>query len=445
MKLGILAVADSSSKRRNFLQTMSPPLGLLSLKAYLGKRLPDVDFHWSYDVDEIVRWKPDLIGLSSVTENFGCVSDLAAQLGGEAGVPVILGGVHISLLPGQLPETCALGVLGEGEETLTELLRLYAAAGSFPADKLTEIAGIVFRHPLHDLVQTTRREPVTPLDSIPFPRREKADLSDTVHVITSRGCPYQCVFCSSPTLWPTFRMFSADHVCAELCWIKERIDPPYVKFMDDLFIADTSRLERLAVLLKNEGIAFRQGFRAFARPNLLTDHLLSVLKDIGFVELALGLESGSPVILNRMGKKTTLEINQRALDACARHGIPVCGSFLIGVPGETVDDLEATLGFIRRNRRTFSEIEICPVVPFPGTPLWLDARKQGLVDEKMDWGLLRDHSDFVEFRTDEYLYLNPVMSRAAFDNYCHKFLQLYHEVSASRIRIVGEGAEERGL
>jgi radical SAM superfamily enzyme YgiQ (UPF0313 family) len=153
---------------------------------------------------------------------------------------------------------------------------------------------------------------------------------------------------------------------------------------------------------------------------------------MGVTRLSLGIESGSQRVLDRLNKKSSVALNQRALDLCARHGIPTCCSFVIGLPGETADDLAATLGFIERNRQVIAEIEVCPLVPFPGTPLWDEALRQGLVSLDMDWSRLRDHSDFSQFDPDAYLYLNPALDRATFDDYCLRFKDCYRKISATR-------------
>ncbi|MBN2432399.1 MAG: B12-binding domain-containing radical SAM protein [Acidobacteria bacterium] len=432
MKLGIIVVIDDSMPPRRFMQTMCPPLGVLSLQAYLAERSPDVDLCWDYDPAKILARQPDIIGLSAVTENFIALQNLLPRLRAHTTAPLILGGTHISLRPDLLPDEAALGVIGEGEETLRELLLLFARYGTLAPKRLSRVAGIVFRHPRRGVQVTPPRAPVRPLDRIPFPHRRILDPPDCIHLLTSRGCPYRCAFCSSPALWTSFRQYSADAVIAELIRLKADLDPPLIKFMDDLFVADRRRVRQIAAGLSDRGISFRQGYSAFARPNLLDEDLVGRLRRMGVVRLSLGIESGAQSILDRLDKRSSVALNQKALDLCARHGIRTCCSFVIGVPGETAAELTATLQFIERNRGSIHEIEICPLVPFPGTPLWDEALRQGRVHRNMDWSRLRDHSDFGQFEPETYLYLNPAMPRETFTDFCLRFKDVYREISRIR-------------
>jgi len=432
MKLGVIVVIDDSTPARRFMQTMCPPLGVLSLQGYLGRHRPDVDLFWDYDSRAILARQPDIIGLSAVTENFGALQRLVPELRSQTSAPLLVGGVHISLLPDRLPEECALGVMGEGEETLRELLTIFARTGSFAPDTLRPVAGIVFRDPRRGVTVNPPRAAIRPLDRIPFPHRRTLDPPDCIHLLTSRGCPYGCAFCSSGALWPCFRQYSADSVADELRRLKMELDPPLVKFMDDLFVADPRRVGRIAARLADGGIVFERGFSAFARPNLLTEDLVGQLRRMGVIRLSLGIESGSQPILDRLDKRSSVALNQRALELCARHGIRTCCSFVIGVPGETAADLTATLQFMGRNRHFIHEIEICPLVPFPGTALWDEALRQGRVSRDMDWSRLRDHSDFNRFEPETYLYLNPAMPRTSFMVFCRRFRDVYREISRVR-------------
>jgi radical SAM superfamily enzyme YgiQ (UPF0313 family) len=432
MKLGVIVVVDDSNPQRRFVQTMCPPLGVLSLQACLAERQPEVELFYDYDPEKVLKRQPDIIGLSSVTENFGAAVDLAARLRQRSAAPCLMGGTHISLLPELLPDACDVGVIGEAEDTLPELLQVFARHGAFPPEELAGIAGIVYRHPRQGLQRTAPRPPVRPLDRIPFPNRRTLDPADCVHLMTSRGCTGRCAFCSSPALWPCFRQYSAGAVVEELARLRRELDPPVVKFMDDLWVADRRRVKDIARRLADGGIAFRRGFSAFARVNLLDEALVKILRKMGVTRLSLGIESGSQRILDRLDKQASVALNQQALDLCTLHGIRVCCSFVIGVPGETVDDLSATLDFIERNGRNMAEIEICPLVPFPGTPLWDDALRRDLVGLDMDWSRLRDHSDFTQFDPDTYLYLNPAMPRKTFAECCRRFRDVYQEISRVR-------------
>jgi anaerobic magnesium-protoporphyrin IX monomethyl ester cyclase len=425
LRVALLVVVDESTPLRRAVQKLCPPLGLLYLQAWLQAHAPEVEVLVTWDVADVLRSEPHLIGLSSVTENFRMAEALASSLHATTGAPVLIGGAHISLVPQSLPAGCVAGVLGEGEQTLLELVRLLQQHGQLRAADLADVAGLVYRDTDGGLRRTPPRPVIRPLDSIPFPKRPAPDTRTTTHVITSRGCPFDCAFCSSATLTESYRMHSAEYVLDELSWIHEHVAPLHVKFFDDLFVANRKRVLALSELIASSGLVFPAGMSCFARTDLLDDELLAAMRRMGFTGLSIGIESGSPSILAKIGKRNSTERNQHVLDLCKKHGMITCCSFVIGWPGETEADLQHTHDFIERNRAAMHQVEICPAVPYPGTGLWTEARRQGIVSDDMDWSVLRDHSIYLDFDPDHYLYLNPAMPRDRFVDWTRTFRGVY--------------------
>jgi radical SAM superfamily enzyme YgiQ (UPF0313 family) len=198
-------------------------------------------------------------------------------------------------------------------------------------------------------------------------------------------------------------------------------------------------MKELLNLMKKEKIKPDYGFSCFARAELLDREMIEILKKMGFTGVAIGIESGSPHILNLVKGKSTVDINQKALDLCKEYELYTTCSFIIGAPGETVKDLQMTHDFILLNESKITEIEICPLVPFPGTELWSYAEKKGLVSNNMDWGLLEDYSVFTQYNPDRYIYLNKDhVSFSDFNDYCLKFIQIYMHFSEKSNRVYGE-------
>jgi anaerobic magnesium-protoporphyrin IX monomethyl ester cyclase len=434
MKLALIAITDTSTPARKLAQRMCPPLGLLYLKAYIEERMPATEVIWTWEAEEALASDPDIIGLSAVTENFPLAATTAQHLHARSPAPLLLGGVHISLLPGSLPPVFTAGVVGEGERTLLALLRHFSRAGSLIPEALAEIPGLVLPEEDGTVFCTQARRHHEAIDRIPFPRRSAADWNGMLHLITSRGCPYRCVFCSTSVLWGHCRLHSAERVVEELTWNRDAIAPDHVKFFDDLFIASPGRIAAIAEGVARRGLSFPGGYGAFARTDLLDEEMVGLLADMGFTVLSLGIESGSPAMLERMGKGTTVATHQRALDLCHRFGIRTCCSFVVGIPGESEADLAATLAFIDKNRDRIGEIEICPAVPLPGTLLWETASKAGRVSESMDFSLLRDASFLSEFEPDRYLYINPSMPYSLFLAYMRTFTALHADITRRAAR-----------
>lgn len=385
MKVGLIQAFNP----KHYRVKPQPSLAFGYLISYIRKYLGFEDFFVTDDPERLMAEKPDIVGISSYTMYFQIASSIARKAKEELGVPVIVGGHHITALPHRLPDSFDIGVLGEGEETLRELLEIYLKEGSFQPDSLEKVRGIVFRRNGEKIV-TPMRELIRPLDRIPPPEREIFDWGEYFYLLTSRGCPYRCVFCSPALHWKTFRSFSPEYVVREVREAYERYGQDLVTFNDDLFIADLKRLSRVVDLLSESGLNEKVSFNFSARANLVTDRLMEILSRMQVLILSMGLESGSDRILKYLKSgPISVEDNQRACDLCHRSGIKVEASFIVLSPPEEREDLLKTFDFIFRNRDVFYSVKTLPLTPLPGTPIWEYAMKKGIVSEEMDWNLIQ--------------------------------------------------------
>ena len=163
---------------------------------------------------EINKFGPDIIGITSLSMNYGRAIRYA-RIAKEYGLPVIMGGMHISLLPSTLTSDMDVGVIGEGEETVVDLVKLFYDKGNLDRNELENIDGVFFRRD-GKLVVTDKRKPIVPLDSVPMPARDLVTIGEFTNMFTSRGCPYRCTFCASSRFWGTVRLFSAEYVVNEI-------------------------------------------------------------------------------------------------------------------------------------------------------------------------------------------------------------------------------------
>lgn len=407
-----------------------PPLGPAYLASYLTNLHPEIEINYFSDIDKLLEYAPQLVSVSSVTENLPQARELARIVKSRIPVPVVLGGPHISTLPQSLPEEFDLGVVGEGEVTFAELVELFIQ-NSRPQQLLAQLPGIVFRN--HNrLMVTPTRPSIADLTSLPFPAREIYGWNKFMYMMTSRGCPYRCIFCSPKVMWKKYRNFTAEYLVAEIKEIIAHSSCNYIHFFDDLFVADRKRLKRIVELLKNENLNQVLHFGGHIRANLMDEELGTLLKEMNFVSGAFGAESASPRILKKLKYgTTTVAENQRTLDICHQMGILASASFVIGTPGETAQDLELTLKFIDQNRSKISALEVFILLPYPGTPLWDWALKEGLVSPDMDWGKFATDPFFSEMNIPEdFLYLNQEhMPRPELLKYAGRFQKLDQEIN----------------
>lgn len=412
-----------------------PCIGLYYLASYIEKYEPETRVKVFKTPEEVIKAKPDIIGISAVTENMSVAIDWAGKIREKTGAPILLGGNHISALPHMLPEIFDVGIIGEGEETLLELVKLIKNEPDW-RKKLPEVVGICF-HQGGEVEITPQRPLIEPIEKIPYPRRD-AGLWGTFHyMFTSRGCPYHCTFCSPCKIWRRYRAFPAKYVIGEMNSIFRNFIPSYIHFFDDLFIGDRERIKKLSKMVRKRGFHRAVSFGGHIRANLIDDEICMDLRRMNFVSGAFGAETGSDKILKFLKTgSTTVEMNQKAIDTCIKHGIQINPSFIIGTPGETAEDLDKTIEFIEKNRKKLAAIEIFIAMPYPGTPLWTMCKRRGLVSDDMDWDLFRTKAFFSEFElADNFLYVNEAMERDVFREYVRKFQKLDAEINRTNVEI----------
>ena len=386
-----------------------PSLCFAYLAAYARQQMPEVRVIVARDAQEAVAARPDLVGFSASSVNIQTAVRQASRIKTKLGVPLMLGGVHLSALPHRLPPPFDLGVIGEGEQTFVELLQAFSDTGKLEPRSLKDIAGLAIRDE-QEVVLTAPRAPIEDLSTIPLPDRSVLGGDWTqAHVVTSRGCPYTCRFCSSKKLWGALRTFPVETVLAEVDELVQKYQTREIHFFDDLFAADLSRLTAIADGLLERGYPGKIGFSCTVRAELATEAMFDQLRRLGVRRVTFGAESASPRILKWLkGAGASVEANQRMLDLAHGHGMICSPSFIKGSPGETGDDLLATYDFVLRGirERKIDYFEVHCLTPFPGTAVWDLARERGVVSQEMDFDELR-----VPW---ERQYLNEAMPKTSF-------------------------------
>jgi radical SAM superfamily enzyme YgiQ (UPF0313 family) len=219
-----------------------------------------------------------------------------------------------------------------------------------------------------------------------MPARELLKIDKHTYMFTSRGCPYKCVFCASTRFWPNVRFFSAEYVMNEIRELVNKYNVKLISFYDDLFIADRKRLNEISSLIQKDKKLQKIHFTCNARANLVNDEVVQLLKQMNVLSINLGLESGCKRTLEYLKPAVTLEQNINAVKTIKRHGLACNGSFIIGCPQETRDDILETYKFIKKIPINLTDIYT--LTPYPGTPIWEYAKSKGLVSDDMQWSKL---------------------------------------------------------
>lgn len=381
----------------------TPHFGLTSLAAYVREKMPAVKIKVIEGLDplgEVIRAKPDVVGFTSDTLVYKKTVQKAKQLREKIRAPFILGGIHATALPGSFDSVFSLGVIGEGEITLVKLLEVFQGQGRFDKKDLKKIKGVIFLD-RGKLISTGRRELIKDIDQLPYPARDLTPMEEyylrnqlnlfgvrrLATLMTSRGCPYRCVFCGSPVQWGRVRFHSPEYVVGEMKMLLRNYQIDGLMFWDDLFTAPEKRVEKMAQLVKKEGLDKKITFFGYARANLINEKICRILKGMNVKRLIFGLESGSEKILGYLKQKSvTVADNRRAVRLCRQYGITTSSGFITGTPGETPGDLRKTYEFMKKYPLDNTQIYI--LTPYPGTETWRLAEKEGLVSSQMDFSRL---------------------------------------------------------
>lgn len=372
--------------------------------------------------------KPDVVAISSMTVTFP-YAQRAAREAKERGLPVMIGGVHISLVPSSLNEDMDVGVIGEGEEVIVELVRLLDEKGEWAKDDLKEVQGVCYHSDDGTLIETERRPAIDPLDQVGQPAWDVLPRMPEPYVLTSRGCPYKCAFCSSAHYWRNLRFHSPEHVIESIELAVVNHEAPYLWFLDDLLIADRERLEEIARMIRERGLHERVGFAAAgARANLVDQELLDLLKSMNVLSIGFGVESASPRCLEYLkGSHITIQQNAQAIELARLNGFITFGYLIIGTPGETVEDARMTLRFARKYLDDMFHFTL--LTPLPGTPVWDLAKRKDLVSDDMDWG--RFVSSY-KWDLDNAILVNDAMTRDELKMVYGEFLRAQKSEIASK-------------
>ena len=273
-------------------------------------------------------------------------------------------------------------LLGEGEETLIELLSQLSAG-----KEAGQIIGLASRNTL----RPSRRPDISDLDKLPFPAWDLVDIQKykkmwmerhgyfSMNMVTTRGCPYHCNWCAKPIWGQRYNSRSPENVTAEMKWLKENFAPDHIWFADDILGLKPNWIEKFAVLL-NEADAVIP-FKCLQRADLVNEKTAAALAKAGCKTVWIGAESGSQKILDAMDKGDHVEDIYRAARLLRENGIEV-GFFLqFGYPGEMWEDVQKTLKMVRECAP--DDIGISVSYPLPGTKFFERVKLE--LGEKQNW------------------------------------------------------------
>lgn len=394
------------------------PLNLAFLASYLvNKRiLPKKNI---YLIDPslenplliIKSYKPDIIGLSVMTPLYRTAVDLGYKIKRITNSPLIIGGYHISALPNFLDYPFDIGIIGEGEKTLAELVKIWQRDGQYSQENLSHTRGIVYRN--KDKCIITPKRPLiptkefVPIDWSFFPSERigyymviaangHSQMVKTTIIYTARGCPYNCSFCAHRLIWSGVRYNPIKMVGDEIEYLYKKFNINTFQIMDDTFGISKARIKQLIDELNRRTLLGKVRFtNLFVRANLVDEDFVQLLHQFGAYAVFIGAESGSNRILKQLkdGPLTVQQIKKAAL-LFMKYKIRAFVSFMLFSPSETMSDLQKTLSLAKwfSNKENTLGISYTVATPYPGTKLGNDAISQGIINPQ-----LTNWKDFLMF------------------------------------------------
>jgi anaerobic magnesium-protoporphyrin IX monomethyl ester cyclase len=405
----------------------TPHLGL----AYLGAvsqrrgdevRVFDADVEDSSVSDFIREFRPQIVGITANTPQVKQAWRTAAVIKQIADIPIVLGGPHVSVDTEDLdfesvqrPEVDIV-VRGEGEATWVEICeiieRCYRANPNLTARDIFDpqgalwnaVLGITYKTSDGKMHRNADRPAIVDLDSLPWPAYHLFKMerytnlqpaidhvagSRSFSILTSRGCPYRCTFCSQSIMPIKWRARTAQNVLAEWRYLVEDLGAQEIGVLDDSANIRMQRLHELADLLIENKLnhvpwIFVNGIRA----NLVTPELMRKLKQAGLKRTAFGVETGDEEILLSIDKRIDHETIRRAFKITKEAGIETIGFFIIGLPGETRETMQRTIDFACELDPLIANFSM--MTPYPGTKVYEIVKQHGRM-------LVQDWEDYVFF------------------------------------------------
>ena len=394
MKVTLVNPPQTASKYK-FMGVIAPPLGIGYIAAVLRDNGIDVnildasaeDMDFKEFSEEIKNRSPDIISISALTPTINKALETAKTA--KEVLPnsiIVMGGYHPTFDFEETLENDFVDIVirGEGEYVLRDLVETIENNGD-----LREVRGIVFKED-DNIVLNPNADLIYDLDALPFPAfdlmpMDKYKLLDMdthmATMITTRGCPMKCSFCSSAAMHGRkMRQRSVDNILAEIDFLREKYDINTIAFMDDTFTLKKSRLMEFCDKLKKKDYEIMWG--CTARVDTLDEEVLKNMKESGCITVFMGVESVDQNQLDSMDKGITVPKIENAFKMSRKLGIRTIASVALGMPGDTKKIMNKTIKFVHKLKPNYAIYSLS--TPYPGTRFYKESFEKNLIKVK-DW------------------------------------------------------------
>lgn len=399
-----------------------PPLGILYIATYMRKNgytVKVIDFSVEHMSGEefkklLEEMQPKVVSLSTYNETWNSQKIMCKLIKSTLPASLVIAG-------GAFATFCYEDVLSESEtdyvvrgegEIVTLKLCDYIFGKS--DDDIESIKGIAYKNLKSEIVNNEIADRIENLDDMIIPDRNLVDLSKYIMpytISTARGCPGDCIFCSSKSFWgKKVRMRSAKSVFEEVMYLHNEFNALIFYITDDTFTASYKRAIEFCEMIEETGIKFVWGCES--RADVITDDLINKMSHAGCKKLQIGLESADNEILKKIKKNVTIEQIENGISLAHKYGMHITASFIIGHAFDTHETIDKTLSFAKKIQREYGSHVVGSVnTPFPGTEQYEKSDELGIEIYESDW--------------NQYVLSNPIIST---QNISHNELRKYHNV-----------------
>lgn len=355
-------------------ELLDPPLGLAYIAAVLeqqGMEVECLDLSLCNDygallLQRLAEVQPHVVGVSSLTCTFGKALDiLRRSKGADQTIKTVLGGPHVTSLGNHVAKyidsSVDVVVFGEGEATFREII-LWA----HNKKRLADVPGVGFWYE-GEFSVTPPREEIIRLDDLPFPARHLFPDNgfNQVHIMSSRGCPFNCVFCASPRIWRRIRYRSPSNFVNEIQHIVTNFGKKQIFIADDTFTYDSNRVSTICRMIMETDLNLE--WACLTRADLVQVDTIRLMAKSGCKTVSIGCESGCQETLDKLNKRITIDDIRTSVQAVKSTGIGVRTSWVSGFPWETARSVRQTTHLIKELLP--DEVVLYTPVPYPGTKL----------------------------------------------------------------------------
>lgn len=396
MKVLFVNPPQTASKYK-FMGVIAPPLGIAYMAGVLQENNIDVEIldASAEDMDfkdvekELLKRKPDLVALTALTPTIGRALETARVV--KETLPdsiVVMGGYHptFNFIETLEDENVDIVIRGEGEYIMLNLVQALENQSS-----LHDVKGIVFEdknskeivvNPEAPLIQDLDELPFPALNLLPMKKYRLLDMdTHMTTMITTRGCPMQCSFCSSAAMHgKKIRERSVENIVDEIEYLKTNYDIDTIAFMDDTFTLKKRKVMAICDEILKRNIEIMWG--CTSRVDTLDEKLLKKMKEAGCITIFIGVESADQQQLDNMCKNTTIAKIENAFKIAHKLKIRTIASVALGMPGDTKEIMNKTVKFVHKLKPNYAIYSLA--TPYPGTKFYKEAFEKNLIKIK-DW------------------------------------------------------------